>query len=268
MKLFTILDKAWTAFWSNKKYLILTILVDFLFIFALAQIHLVYFLPSAQAMTKVAEAMSKTMQELPATEVVNLDSLLRENPDFMYAYRSLLTNIVLFFLSCFAAWLVFKTFAWYLTQKSIYKKLPLGNFALKFVLLSLFWFAILLAVILGYFGIVGQRILPLIGETLSTALMITLIVAVSYFANISFSLIPAQETFKKTFIYSVKHAKTIVPAYLVNVLLLFVTLSLPLTLLATKSMLGLAIIILITLPSLAFARINMVVATWLSVKSS
>lgn len=266
MKLFTILEKAWTAFWQNKKYLILTVLVDFIFMFALAQIHLLYFLPSAEAMIKVAEVMGKSMQDLPETEAINLDALLRQNPEFMTAYRALLTNIILFLVTCLGAWLIFKTFAWYLSHKTIYKKIPLGMYATKFILFSLFWFIVIVAILFGFLGISGG---PLsLGETTSTIITILLLLLIAYFANISFALIPAQQTFKKTFIFAIKHAKTILAAFVVNLLLLFVTISVPLTILPRQTILGLAIIILITLPSLAFARVNIIVATWLSEKSS
>ncbi|HLF54722.1 MAG TPA: hypothetical protein VI612_03305 [Candidatus Nanoarchaeia archaeon] len=267
MTLITTLDKAWTAFWKNKRYLILTVLMDFLFLFAMVQIHWFYFIPSAEAMMKVGEQMTSAMQGLPETELVDLNAVLINNPEFMQAYKNLLTNIVLFFLSLLGAWLVFKTFSWYLSHKSIYKKIPLAIFAYKFILLSLLWFVVLVATIFAFLGLTRQQPLPIISQTTSSIILFALIAVVAYFANISFALIPAQQTLKKTFTLGTKHAKKIVPAYIVNLLLLFVGISLPITIITKHSLIALAIILIFTLPALAFARINIIIATWLQ-KSS
>ncbi len=267
MTLITTIDKAWTAFWKNKRYLILTVLMDFLFLFALVQIHYNYFIPSAEAMMKAGEQMTKAMQELPETEQIDLNSVLINNPEFMQAYKDLLTNIVLFFLSVLGAWLIFKTFSWYLSHKSIYKKLPLGIFALKFILLSLLWFAALIIVLFSFLGLTRQQPLPIISQTTSTIILFALIAIVAYFANISFALIPAQQTLKKTFTLGTKHAKKIVPAFAINLLLFFIGISLPITIITKHSLIALAIIIIFTLPALAFARVNIIIATW-STKSS
>ncbi len=258
---FKNIDKSWNVFTQNKRYLHISLLVDFLFIFSLAQVHLTFFLPSADAAARTAEAMGGVIEHLPDAELVDLDSLLKEDPAFMMAYRELLLNIVFFFLSALGAWLAFKSFAWYVSHKSIYPKMPLGTHLLKFCLLSLFWFILLIGAIFINQSLTAGPV-PIVGQTFSTITFFALFFVLFYFANISFALIPAQQTFKKTFLYGYTHAKRILPAYLINIVLIFLGVTLPVTFGAFHPLLALATVIIFTVPALAFARLHMIISAW------
>jgi len=257
------LPKAWTAFTENKKYLLFIILIEFVFLFLLTQAHLYFFVPSAQAATMAGEAMSKQVEAMPETELYQLETKLGENKEFMAAYRLLLNYIIYFILSILGLFIVFRTPLWYLSHKSILKKMPFKTM-IKFPLLALFWFAILCAAFIIYSIATGSTatILPLVSSDTATFLMSAVFFAVYYFSQISFALIPAQQTFKKTFVYGAKHARTILPAFLVNAIITFIALSLPFNWITTTPLLSLAIILIITIPALAFARLHMITATW------
>ena len=93
-------------------------------------------------------------------------------------------------------------------------------------------------------------------------MLLFLFAIVFYFASISFALIPAKQTFKKSFTYGYTHVKTILPAYIVNLLLIFLGITLPVTLGKFEPLLAFVVIILFTVPALAFARLHMIVASW------
>jgi len=264
MTLSQTLPKAWTAFTENKKYLLFIILIEFVFLFLLTQAHLYFFVPSAEAATMAGEAMSKQVEAMPETELYQLETKLAESKEFMVAYRLLLTYIIYFILSILALFIVFRTPLWYLSHKSIYKKMPFKPVMIKFPLMTLFWFAIICVAFVIYSIATGSTatILPLVSSDTATFLMLIILLAVFYFSQISFALIPAQQTFKKTFTYGVKHAKSIIPAFLVNASITFIVLSLPFNWIATMPLLSLAIILIITIPALAFARLHMIVAIW------
>jgi hypothetical protein len=187
-----------------------------------------------------------------------------ENEEFMMEYKVLATSMILFLLSTFAAWLVFKTPVWYFSHKSILPKMPFGIHVLKFCLMSLFWFFTTLMAIIIYSAATGSTatIIPIVSSTGASLLMWIVLLAIFYFSQISFALIPAQQTFKKTFDYGTKHVTTILPAFIVNTLITFIVLTLPYNWAQTMPLLTLAIILFITIPALAFARLHMIVATW------
>jgi len=265
MTLTQTLPRAWKAFTNNKRYLLLTILLEFVFLFALTQLHLAFFTPSAEAATKLGEIMMKEIEKLPESEIYQLESILVENEEFMQTYRILLGYIGFFLVSILAAWIIFKAPIWHLSHKSILKKIPLTTTWLKFSLLSLFWFVILCIAFVIYSLATGATatLLPLVSSTTTTITMLIVFLAIYYFSQISFALIPATQTFKKTFILGIKHAKTILPAFIVNAIITFVVLTLPFNWITTKPLLSLAIMLVITIPALAFTRLHIIIATWL-----
>jgi len=263
MILTTTLTKAWTAFTNAKWYLALIVIIDLLFFVAALQLHFAFFIPSAEAAATAGEIMMNEINKLPESEMYQLESILTQNEDFMNAYHTLLGSIALFFVSMLAAFIIFKTPTWYFTHKSIHKKMPTAVSFLKFPLLVLFWFVMLL-VILGIYSFFtsAQAFIATGMSGLVALLAIITAFLILYFSQISFALIPSQQTFKKTFIYGIKHAKTIMPAFLVNLLILFVCTSLAYRWAGPYPFFTLAFIILIVLPAIAYTRYTIIVASW------
>jgi hypothetical protein len=264
MTLNQTLPKAWLAFKENKKYLIWIVLIEFVFLFALAQIHLAYFVPSAEAATRTGEIISKEIEGLPETELYQLESTLSQSEEFMTVYNELLAYMGFFIVSLFLAFIVFRTPLWYISHKSIFKKMPFKTVLWKFPLLGLFWFVVLAVAFSIYSIATGSTatILPIISPFWLTLIMYVIFLAIFYFAQISFALIPSQQTFKNTFVQGYKNAKTIIPAVLVNAIIAFIACSLPFNFIFTYPLIALAIILVISIPALAFARLHMIIATW------
>lgn len=262
----TTLPRAWKAFMKRKQYLIPIVLLEFVFLFVLAQLHFSFFIPSSDAAQQLNDIMMDEMQQLADTELYQLETVLMNNTEFMQAYHTLLTYIAFLIGSMFLAWLLFKTPIWHLAHKTITKKVPFNTTILKFPLLSLFWFFTLAGLLALYtlFTDSTSTILPFSTSPVVTLLVGIILLAILYFSQISFALIPSQQTFKNTFIYGTKHALTIIPAFLVNLLILFVVFTLPFRWIELFPLLSLAIILFITIPALAFTRIHMIVATWLN----
>jgi hypothetical protein len=264
MTLTTTLPKAWLAFKENKKYLIWIVLIEFVFLFALTQIHLMYFVPSAEAAAKAGDVMGQEAQKLAETELYQLETVLEQNQTFMDAYHDLIIYMGYFFVSFFAAFVIFRTPLWYISHKSILKKMPFKTVLKKFPLLCLFWFVLVCVAFAIYSIATGSTstILPIISPFWVTLVMYAIFLAIFYFAEVSFALIPSQQTFKNTFVYGYKHAKTIIPAFIVNAIIVFIACSLPFNWITTLPLLSLAIILVITIPALAFTRLHMITATW------
>jgi len=275
MTLTQTLSKAWKLFAENKKYLVLIVIIELLFLTAFAGLQYYFFYPSAEAATRAGEAISKEMEKLPETEVYQLEGLLANNPDFMQAYKDLLTSMIYFLLGTLAAWIIFKGPAWHLTHKSALKKITLKQTWWKFALLSVFWFIATVVVFLLYSLATGSTdtLLPMESSTATDVFLSIIFLVIFYFAQISFALIPAQQTFKKTFTYGWKHAKTIIPAFLVNLLITFVFIGLPFTWAGFAPKIGIQygtalfaatifITIILGILALAYTRLHMVVITW------
>jgi hypothetical protein len=251
------LAKTWNSLIHNKKYLLLTVLLELIFLALLVQLQFVFFTPTLEITNTMMGAMSTTVSELAESEVYELETRLQQNPEFITAYHSLLKYLTYFLLSLLALWILLRGIIWHLSLKTIYKKMPITTTWLKFSLLSIFWFILLITSFVLYSAAQG-----LMFNTAYTIIMIAVTLAIFYFGQISFALIPAQQTFKSTFVYGVKYARTIIPAFILNIIVSGIALVLPFIFIKTIPILSLAIIILITIPGLAFARLHIIITTW------
>jgi len=257
------LPNAWNLFVKHKQYLILFVLLDFVFLFFTAQAHLTYFIPTADAANRAGEIITQELQTLQMTDAYQLDAILMQNSQFKQAYHDLLQGIIYFFITMFIIWIVIRSAIWHISYKIIHKKTNWKTNVLKFALFSLFWFVVVAIVFVLYSISTGSTatLLPIVGNPLISILMIALFVLIYYFSQISFALVPVQQSFNKTFAYGVKYAKKFVPVALINAIIVFLALSLPLNWLQTYPIISLAIIIIISIPALAFARVHIIGAT-------
>lgn len=250
----------WNAIKTHKLNFILSILLDFIFITALVLVQYAFLVPTVEAQMKTLEIINAETAKLPTAEYYQLDSILTQNEEFEGAWAVVKTFIIMFLLTGFGAWIIFKTLAWWLSLKTIYNKVPFSEVALKFPLLSLFWFAIL-SIGFVFYSISTSSLIPLVSPAIGTAFLGLLFILLTYFASISFSLIPARQTFKKTFAIGVKHAKNIVPAYAINLVVIGAIFYL--LYLAAKAQTQTTIFLFILLLiALAFTRVHITVATW------
>lgn len=278
MNLATTIPRAWLAFTENKKYLILIAIIEIIFFISFVYLHFKLFMPSAEEAIKIGEAMQQDLQKLPESEYYQLEGLVTKNQDFNTAYRSLFAMIVYFFLGSLALFILLRAPLWYLSHKSILKKMPFKKVLIKFPLLSIFWLVAALATISVFSLFIDYDAILSFGiPVIATFLLYLALLAVLYFSQVSFALIPSQQTFKNTFIYGTKHAKSIAPAFIVNFIICFVFIGLPFQWTRFASAHSIqpysALFLIIFIASiicaacaLAFARLHMIIATWINYK--
>jgi len=254
------LQLTWNAILKNKRNFVFSILLDFIFITALVLVQYAFLIPTIEAQMKTLEIINQETAKLSTAEYYQLDSILTQNEEFEGAWAVVKTFIIMFLLTGFGAWIILKTLAWWLSLKTIYNKVPFSEMAYKFPLLSLFWFAILFVGFIIY-STSTSSIIPIVSPTIGAILYGIFFLIVLYFASVSFSLIPARQTFKNTFVTGWKHAKKILPAYITNIVLISAVFYL--LYLAAKAQTQAAIFLFIlTLITFAFARTHIIIATW------
>lgn len=259
----TTLPKAWKAF--KNWHTLGAIVCDAFFFFAIITVLSQFVIPGAALGEQLSTIIAEEANKLGESNILQLESTLMANEDFVSAYRLLQLYLFVFIPGILLVLLlIFKTPIWWLTHSSILKKMPFATTALKAPLLTLFWFAIFAASYFIYSISTGSSfIIPLGSTILSNILFGALLLLISYFMPISFALIPAQQTFKKTFSNGIHYAKKLIPAYLVNTLLTFIAVSTPLLLLFNaKPLFGIIAIIIISLPVIHFTRLHITLATW------
>lgn len=256
--------KAWKALKGNIPYLIIAVILECIFVIALSALQMYYFLPTANAALEAGGIMEQQLAEIEQIDAYRLEGMLIENDAFMEAYHVLLANLAMFLLMAFIVFVIFRSILWYLSLKSIHKKMPLKTVLFKFSLIAGFWAIVLLAIMIVYNLITSgaASLLPLIGSGTATVIALILTIISIYFAITGFALIPARQSFKKMFSVGWKHAGKIIPAYLINLAVLAVTIILPFTFFQQYTFLALLFMILITAPSAAFTRLHAIAAVW------
>lgn len=265
MSLSQTLPKAWSAFSRNKRLLLIIVLLEFFLLFALFKIYMQFFIPTQEVFTGLSELMQQRMAELPDEELYKVEGLLFEDAEFMALYRKLIYLWFSMIGVMALTSILFKAPLWYLAHKSVLKSMPLKSLGKTFALM-LFWLFASGLVLLAY-GYIASGFFEEPGLPAQIVLAAALL-AVSYFAQIGLSLVPARQTFKKMFVIGVKQAKEVVPAFLVNAVIAFNALALAFLWASkvSKSMWGVAalaaLLALISFPALAFTRVHMVIAVW------
>lgn len=262
MNLFDTIATAWKAFVAQKKLLPLIVFVDLLFFYGLARLHYEIFNRASAAAIRLTAMMGEQAQQLATAETMPSFAAL-ESPEFMNAFHEVVTYISIFFAAAGLLWLVGKGITWFLAHKTAEKKTDLKLFAAKFLGMTLFWCAAFSAIAVLALNLMDYALfstIPLIGETTANIIIALLLCALAYFVNISYALVP-HRTFVPTFALGVKRWKTLVPVHVIGMLILFVAVTVPASLIKIDITLSLAFIIAIALPAIAWSRVFWITAT-------
>ncbi|MBW3018913.1 hypothetical protein KY329_01880 [Candidatus Woesearchaeota archaeon] len=243
---------------QNKKYFFLMIFLDFLFLLAVINVMYVFFLPATESVLQMSDIIQQEFTSM--TNVVDFDARLAANTEFMGLYHSLLESLVQFFLYCFVAWLLFKSLVWYFSHKSFHKKIPFFNYVFKFILLSLFWFVVILLAL--FLAVLASRQSFVSMFHGGSVVFWFLLVIILYFSQISYSLIPSTKTFINTFVFGIKRIKKTGVAFAVNVVLTVTAFAVMIYCAKYSVTLGFLVLFFLALPTLVFCRFNMIVASW------
>ena len=256
------LSKTWKRLFKVKKFFWLAVLFDLLFFVALSQVYWVFFTPATEAALQASDFIQQEMEKLAeTTDLTELNEMVMQNPEFVAAYHKLLELAGLFLLVSLIAWIVFKSFAWYFSYQNV-KKVKLKKFFLNFLIRSIFWFFALIFYLFFMFWVLGKLTFA---QTTGISALSTILwagfFALLYFAQLSLASIP--QKFKNAFILGVKYARKLVFVYVFNLLLVIALLALSFYAVKFSPYAGFAIFFILFLPSLAFTRTNLLVATWL-----
>src|SRR3989344_1483478 len=190
------LPKTWKLFVKHKNYLIPIVILEALFLIALLILQLYFFVPSSEIAIKLGEIITKEAGDLSSSEIYNIDAKLKSNPEFMISYRLLLIYILLFLLGALAAWIILRSGVWFLAHKSAGIKQGFFRYAIKFKLITLFWFIMSAIILFAYSAISGsgETILPLFSPAFATTIIFIIMIVMIYFSQLSFALITQEKT--------------------------------------------------------------------------
>jgi hypothetical protein len=235
MTLSQTMPKALEAMKNNKKLVLLTVILELLFLIAITKIHYEFFIPTADAATQMGERL----QGIQDTQ--DIEQQLKQDQEFIQAYRTLKLLMIYFVLAILTTWLIFRTTIWHITYKMILPKMPILT-SLKYTLLTLMWMIPLTLTFIAY--ALGNTIIALILGLLTY-----------YYAQISYALVPAQNTLRKTF------KTNAITTIIVNTLLLIIA-TIPLNWLQTNPLITLTSYALITAPLILYTRLNIITSIW------
>jgi hypothetical protein len=255
MKLFDTIAKAWKAFIARKKLLLLAVPVDFLFYMLLAQLHYEIFNRASAAAMKLTALMGDQAQQLATSEAVP-DLATLQSPAFTAAFHELMLYACIFIAAAVALWLVGKGILWFIAHKTADKKVNTALFAKKFIGMTLFWalaFIVVSTIALNVLDYALFSPIPLIGEAGANFVIFLLFAVFAYFVFLSYALIP-NKVFLPTLTLGFTRWKELVPVHLIGILLYFVAVSVPTSLVKLNIYLSLAMVVLVSLPAIAFSR--------------
>ncbi len=264
--------KAWKAFIEHKRYTAIAVFIEVSFLIIFALLHIYYFVPMTEAALNSGNVMQEQMDQLSEENMYELESSLMNNQEFMESYHSLVNNLLLFLLYVYLLFVITRIPLWYLAHKSVNNKVRFTTVLTQLPLLALFWGFALILILAVHSWLTGELILPLVSSTIANIVLIALLVLSYYFAITGLSVMSQQankpktrsalQTFKNMFVYGIKYWKKLMPAILINLVIIAITWSIPFLFLETQTLIGLAIIIFVSIPTLAFARIHTITSLW------
>jgi hypothetical protein len=255
------ITKSWKAFVSNKKLILLAVLVDLVFVIALAQLHYEVFSKASEHAVKLTTMIGAQAQQIADTENIT-DMSIISSQEFMAEYNLLLKYIGWFLLGTLAAWLVCKGVLWFIAHIVAEKKPHSGWFVLNFAGITLIWLVgliILTIFSLNLLDYATTTVFPLIGIKAANIIAMLLFWALLYFVYTSYALVP-HKVFTQTFAIGLKQWKQLLPVHLLSTIITLLAIGIPGILMKYSPYFPLLFGIIISLPALAWTRVLWVTA--------
>ena len=249
-------------FWKNRLIVALCGLIDIAFFIALAFVHYEVLRRLASHVQAFLEEVQKaTLNMLTQEDPMMLRQSLLKSASFMSAYHQILKFMIILLIAMLLTWVVFKSINWYFACRIVKGKVDFKGYIKYFVLYSLLWFLGLIIILVVFVSLTSystSSVLPLIGSTGTSIISFVLLLLLTYFAFISYSLIPKIK-FKEIFKTGFRKWKQIVPAYLITAILTFLAAYIPIKIALWQHpaayWIVLAFVIFISLPALSYGRI-------------
>ncbi len=269
------------------KLLILATILELGFFYYLTILHAETFIKVQEHLNVLMTAVQQQTANLTAATaqpelMSGLQASLLQNQQTLAAYNSMLQLLGMFFVYLLLTFIVFQGINWWIAKKMARsvdslpstvhrteatpafrygKRLTVNGkqliqFFLRFTLFSMFWFVMFLAIIVVYVLLQDYSsfsILPLVGKTGIDSFGLVLLFLLSYFATISFG--QEKGGLRTVWATGTRFWKELIPAHILVLVLVFVTVGLTFTWMSIHYWLALAWIFLIALPSFTLARV-------------
>ncbi len=247
------LKQTWQIFWKNKNQLPVIVISDLIFYYLFIQLGTYVVIQ----LTQIAENLMSMFGDLAG----NIGTEVMQNSQVIEQYKEVTKLIWLFFGGIVLIWIIFKGINWYQTHIISGNKITVKEFALKFIILSVFWYVlgIICIMIIGYLNYL-LFLTESANNTKLAFLMFGLVLIVAYFGAISYCLPSKTKIIRTSFVLGVKKFRQIVPSYLLSLIVYALSISLVYTLFIRNFYIALVAIIVIILPLIQYTRLLMVKA--------
>lgn len=245
--------KSFSLVWNKLGLSMLCVLIDILFFLALGFFTAPVSFRMKMLFIEFTAVFSALLKNLGRSG--QLGSVLF-SAELMPFWKSFLGYALVFALIVYLVYVIFQSFAWFVSMKIAGKKVPVWLFFRRFLLFSLFWFLLFVVynmadLIIDLSAVLGNRTFRIIPVVCNVFLL-----AVIYFAIISY----VRLDFKSAFILGWNKYRQVLPSFLV-VFLYFFALNLALPFFFNLNYyLGAILGIVLFLPALLMARIFMILS--------
>ena len=245
--------KSFSLAWNKLGLSMLCVLIDLLFFFALGFFTAPISARIGMLLVNFTAIFSIGIKNLDRSD--SLSSILF-GTDVLPFWKSFLSYALLFVLIIYLVYVIFQSFAWFVSMKIAGKKILVWPFFRKFLLFNLFWF--LLFVVYNIIDLLSDlsAVLGSRGSSVVAVICNLFLLIIVYFAVVSY----IRMNFKSAFVLGWKQYKQILPSFLV-VFLYFFALNIILPpLFNVNYYLGAVLGIVLFLPALVLARVFMILA--------
>ncbi len=245
--------KSFSLVWNKLGLAMLCVLIDILFFFALG-----FFTAPVSARIGMLLVNFTAVFSSGLSSMGRSDELVTVlfGAEAMSLWKSFLGYALLFALIVYLVYVIFQSFAWFVSMKIAEKKVLVWPFFRKFLLFNLFWF--LLFVVYNIIDLLNDlsAVLGSKGSSIAAVICNLFLLIIVYFAVISY----IRMNFKSAFVLGWKKYRQILPSFLV-VFLYFFALNIILPpLFNLNYYLGAVLGIVLFLPALVLARVFMILA--------
>ncbi len=246
------LKQTWQTFLKNKKTVPIPVISDLIFYYLLISLSVYTF----NKLTAIAETLMDTFGDL--ADIVGTQTM--QNARVIEQYQQVSKTMWLFIAGIILIWIIFKGINWYYAHLMSGNKLKIKEFALPFLIKSIFWYllcwlGIMIAGYLNYKIFVGsaQFANP---TTVFTLTMIAVWILI-YFGVISYS-IDDKKYIRNAFKTGIHKWKKTVPVYLLSTVVFIISLFIFYTLFIRNFYIALLSLLVIILPAIHFMRLLMI----------
>ena len=187
------IKQTWKTYWNNKKEIPIAIISDFLFYYFLALL----FGYAMKRMIAVAEQIATTIGDLTSTAAMQSAQAIPQ-------YKEVSKILWILFGGIILLWIVFKGISWWQAHKTLGERINPKEFVKKFVLTSLFFYAI--TILLAFLAVYTQYRIYFAQTTGTGVIGIITVIAllvIFYFGTIAYSTIERSNPIRNAFMFGI-----------------------------------------------------------------